>query len=103
MCRSTAPGQTGGEFKHLEQIAGVQCCQNFCLCITANPDRGRARGDVNEMRGIMGREDAIGEPHIGEIAADCFLARVELDRTPGQRESVTPRRTACWYCRRRRR
>ena len=55
---------------------------------------------LNRVREL---EDAIGEPHIGEIAADCFMARVELDRTPGQRESVTRVRIVCWCCRRRRR
>jgi hypothetical protein len=51
---------------------------------------------MRQVRGIMRCKYAIGETYIGEIAAHCVVARVDLDRTARQRESVTRMRIACW-------
>ena len=63
-----------------------------------------ARSDATrQRRGIMRREHAVGEADVGKIAADGIGARVERDRTAGQREAPTRRRlrAAGWRLRRR--
>ncbi|WP_306286252.1 hypothetical protein [Sphingomonas sp. Ant20] len=39
----------------------------------------------------MRREDMLGEADVGNVAADRVRAQVEIDRTPGQRETLATR------------
>ena len=39
----------------------------------------------------MRRENELGEADVGNVAADRVRAQVEIDRTPGQRETLATR------------
>lgn len=84
-----APGGSGGELEHLEHVARGQFGKLLGIGFLGGAQRRGGGDEMCDGCGIMRREDAVGEAHIGEIAAGSVGARVDPDRTAGQRESAT--------------
>ncbi len=84
-----APGGSGGELEHLEHVAHGQFSELLGIGVLGGAKRRGGGDEMCDGRRIMRREDAIGEADIGEVAAGGVGARVDADRTAGQRESAT--------------
>lgn len=81
--RRPAPGCARGQFEHLEQVARRELRQCLGAGVLGGAKRRGGGDEMCDRRGIMRREDAIGEADIGEIAAGSVGTRVDQDRPAG--------------------
>ena len=75
--------------RQLEHISLGQLGQHFGIGFLGGAKRDGRGHDISDGRGIVRCEHAIGEADVGKVTAGGIGARIDMNRTAGQRESAT--------------